>query len=271
MSRSNKAKKMNRKNKKFFLGLGIIGLITILGLILLRFFPSVVSDIYHIPFVIFDIKSCEPPKDFYINEQVVYDSSILEGTIERIQDKKPGQKRDCWHYKTESQSVEITVNPTPSIIKIGTKKFKDPYLLAEAKSAGIRESLENEPISLYYVDTIQDFSWSSGLYDIRKKTIMVKKNSNRSDEHITFAHEYLHYVWFRDELEKDQRLVNELTSFYHRSSSLKIIMSEYPTKAPTEFFSYGCTDWQSQSLTKYILQKCNQYIDRSKLSLFFYD
>lgn len=239
------------------------------GLILMVFFPSVASFLYGLPFAILNVKNCYPPEEFYVNEQIVYDELTLEGNIKRIQDKKPGKKQDCWYYRTRSSGTEVLVEPTPSIVKVGTRKFKDLNLLKLSYVAGIRQSLEKEPVSMYFVENYSeyDIDWADGLYDHTKRAITLKSSAPPDHQKTILAHEYLHYVWYRDRLEEDRRLIGDLATFYSSSLDLQEIMSTYKTKKPTEFFSYGCTEWSDRRLSSYILEKCNQYIDRSKLSM----
>lgn len=259
---------MGRRDKKRFI-FWLVGLVTSLGIILIVFFPSVASFLYGLPFAILNVKNCHQPEEFYVNEQVIYDEFALEGTIKKIQDKKPGKKQDCWYYRTRNSGTEILVSPTPSIVKIGTRKFKDPNMLTMSRIAGIRQELDNEPVSMYFVENYReyDIDWADGLYDRTKRAITLRSGGTLRYQKTILAHEYLHYVWYRDKLGEDQQLVNDLTAFYNRSPDLQQIMSNYKTKKSTEFFSYGCTEWSDRRLSQYILEKCSQYLDRSKLSM----
>lgn len=212
---------------------------------------------------------CPYSENYYINEQVIEDSGLLEGKIQKIQDKQPGFRRSCRNLKAAFWVVDK--QPTPSIVKIGTKKFQDPQLLAMAPSAGIRHSLSTEPVSLYYVDNYTDHALTTGQYNVHKKAITVKSGVPLSNQHVILAHEYLHYVWYRDKLDQDIKLVGELTTFYKNSHDLQFRMKDYTSDMtkPTEFFSFGCTEFTNRHLTPYIVDKCNQYIDRSKLRLYF--
>lgn len=207
---------------------------------------------------------CPYSENYYINEQVIEDSGLLEGKIQKIQDKQPGFRRSCRNLKAAFWVVDK--QPTPSIVKIGTKKFKDPELFQTALNAGVRNLTEQEPVSMYYVEKYTE-QWVGGQYDDYKKAITFKKGSPVN----TLVHEYLHYVWYRDKLDQDIKLVGELTTFYKNSHDLQFRMKDYTSDMtkPTEFFSYGCTEFANRHLTPYILQKCDQYIDRSKLRMFY--
>ena len=258
-----------KQNKIKFIVL-FITMSIVLGLISIVLFPSTISLVYRVPLVVLDIKSCHEPTKFYVDEQVVYDKNSLEGTIEQIQDKKPGKKQDCYYYRGNKSTVVVLEPATPSIVKVGSKKFKEPALLALSSSSGIRQPLEDEPVSIYYVDDYTDFIWAGGQYSNYKKAITVKRGEY--DHGVILAHEYLHYVWERDKLKNDKRLVKELESFYQNDLDLQRRMTNYGAEMtkPTEFFSYGCTEWRDSRLTGYILQKCNHYIDRTRLPTWHY-
>lgn len=225
----------------------------------------------HIPEKILNIEHCHPSESFYLDEQVIKDQDKLEGYFEKLQDKQKGEKQHCWSYRHQKTITRVLKQPTPSIVKIGTKKFQDPQLLAMAPSAGIRHSLSTEPVSLYYVDNYTDHALTTGQYNVHKKAITVKSGVPLSNQHVILAHEYLHYVWYRDKLDQDIKLVGELTTFYKNSHDLQFRMKDYTSDMtkPTEFFSFGCTEFTNRHLTPYIVDKCNQYIDRSKLRMFY--
>jgi len=213
---------------------------------------------------------CPFSEEFYTDGEIQTDNTILKGQSRQVQDKQPGKRHNCIHL-IHGRQWKIEKQPVSSIVKIGTKKFQDPQLLAMAPFAGIKHPLSTEPVSLYYVKNYTDHIWAAGQYDNYKKAITVKSDTHLDDQHTTLAHEYLHYVWYRDKLDKDTRLVSELTTFYRSNHDLQFRMKDYApdlTK-PTEFFSFGCTEFTNRHLTPYIVDKCNQYIDRSKLRLYF--
>jgi hypothetical protein len=239
------------------------------GLALVIFLPNIARGIVNMPLAVFDVKRCDEPTPYYLDEQVVRDEEQLEGYFERLQEKEEGLRQYCWHYRSQSSVTTVIKKPVPSIVKVGIRKFQEPKLLAIARSAGIIEPLNKEPVSVYYVDRYTDLIWAAGTYSDYKKAITVKAGG--SDQRRILAHEYLHYVWYRDSLESDSALVTELTSFYNRSPGLQDRMVNYDSgmRRPTEFFSYVCTEWSDRWLTSYVLEKCNHYIDRSKLSKYY--
>lgn len=265
-----KMKKVHSKKRIFLVSVSII---ILLFLILFATPTSVLMSaargVLYLPSKIYDVKKCESV-EFYVNEEVIEDSSMLEGEIVQIQDKKTGKKQHCYSYFTFTTTTTIQSQPTPSIVKIGTKKYKDPNLLALAPSAGIKNFSEDEPVSLYYVDNYTDHLWAAGQYSDYKKAITVKKDS--PFQRSIFAHEYLHYVWYRDNLANDPQLVDELNTFYKNNSDLQQRMIDYNGDmiSPTEFFSYGCTEWSANKLTPYILQNCERYISRRNQQISYY-
>ncbi len=252
----------------------IVSLVIVLFIASNIFFDAIpVRWLYHGYKSLFNAVSCSDEEQYYVNEQVIYDSDVLEGNITRVQDKALGTRQVCWSYREKKNFDKVIKPATPSIIRVGTKKFKEPELLALTQSAGIRQPLDKEPVTIYYVDNYTDFVWASGQYSFAKKAITVKRSARLEEQKTILAHEYLHYVWYRDDLEKDTRLTSELTNFYNNNPDLKERMAKYTPEMtkPTEFFSYGCTEWSDGYLTPYIVEKCNKYIDRSKHQPFWID
>ena len=114
--------------------------------------------------------------------------------------------------------------------------------------AGILESLDNEPVSMYYVDEYNDFLCADGQYNDYKKAITVKKNSE--SQNVILAHEYLHYVWFSGDLDSNQDLVNNLQAFYNRTSSLQTRMEPYPKDMVKQFLI------KSWRILRAVLEEC---------------
>ena len=215
-----------------------------------------------------DYKVCQPAEEFYYDQEVTYDNTQFEGYFKLLNNPESGSRRYCWSYREEKNNLETLKEPVASKLIVGTNRHKDPELIKLAKQAGIKQDLTYEPVSMYYVDSYDDSLWTQGRYINYKKAITILKNS--VDQFTTISHEYLHYVWYRDNLESDERLVDELTGFYHRSRELQDRMANYQEKEPTEFFSYGCTEWSDRYLTPYIVSQCNKYITRSALRMTYW-
>ena len=215
-----------------------------------------------------DYKVCQPAEEFYYDQEITYDNIQFEGYFNLLNNPEAGARRYCWSYREEKNTLEILKEPVASKLIVGTNRHKDPELIKLAKQAGIKQDLTYEPVSMYYVDSYDDSLWTQGRYINYKKAITILKNS--VDQFTTISHEYLHYVWYRDNLESDERLVDELTGFYHRSRELQDRMANYQEKEPTEFFSYGCTEWSDRYLTPYIVSQCNKYITRSALRMTYW-
>nr|DAF55727.1 MAG TPA: hypothetical protein [Siphoviridae sp. ctAkS7] len=212
-----------------------------------------------------DYKVCQPTEEFYNPQEVTYDNTQFEGYFNLLNNPEAGSRRYCWSYREEKNNLEILKEPVTSKLIVGTNRHKDPELIKLAKQAGIKQDLTYEPVSMYYVDSYDDSVWTQGEYSAFKKAITIKKDAVYP--FTTISHEYLHHVWYRDNLESDKRLVDELTGFYRRSRELQDRMSSYQEKEPTEFFSYGCTEWSDRYLTPYIVSQCNKYITRSVLRM----
>lgn len=247
----------------------IISTITVLILFFTNNLMRVGSQILHIPYAILNIENCSTPHDYNMEGQVIKDDNMLEGETVVLQHREPGKKHECYSFRKRSWSTVVDREAKPSIVRAGTKKFKDQKLISLALSLNLTGFTDKEPVSMYYVDNYPEYSWADGTYSPHKKAITIKRGWNQLAEKTILAHEYLHYVWHRDKLEDDKRLVDELQAFYDRSSDLKQRMKNYTHEmtVATEFFSYGCTEWSDRRLSQYILEKCNQYIDRSKLSM----
>ena len=213
-----------------------------------------------------DYKVCQPIEEFYYDQEVTYDNTQFEGYFNLLNNPEAGSRRYCWSYREEKNNLETLKEPVASKLIVGTNRHKDPELIKLAKQAGIKQDLTYEPVSMYYVDSYDDsLWWVGGQYSNFKKAITVRRDARNKQTLI--AHEYLHHVWYRDNLESDTRLVSELTDFFNKTETLQERMSTYDQKEPTEFFSYGCTEWSDRYLTPYIVSQCNKYITRSVLRM----
>lgn len=243
------------KNKRF---LTLMVLVVVLAAINFR---NILWGFY----TLIDYKVCQPAEEFYSQQEVTYDNTQFEGYFKKLNEPEVGSMRYCWSYKKRENSIEILKEPIASKVIVGTNKHKDPELVKLAKQAGIKQDLTYEPVSMYYVDSYDDSLWTQGEFSLFQKAITLKRGA--VFPFTTISHEYLHYVWYRDNLESDKQLVDELTGFYRRSRELQDRMANYQEKEPTEFFSYGCTEWSDRYLTPYIVSQCNKYITRSVLRM----
>ncbi len=83
------------------------------------------------------------------------------------------------------------------------------------------------------------------------------------------AHEYLHYVWFTEELERNRELVDALYELYWTDPWIQERIVAHYTQdkndIATEIFSYGCTELDSETLGSFLSNECNRYINTAAL------
>lgn len=111
-----------------------------------------------------------------------------------------------------------------------------------------------------------------GCYNDHRKTIKISKYLDRNVLRSVVAHEYLHYVWYSEKLDDNNRLTSELIALYAKYPAFQKRVDGdhgyYRTSGgllPTEFFSYGCTEISGAKLGEYILTECNRYINTNLL------
>lgn len=83
------------------------------------------------------------------------------------------------------------------------------------------------------------------------------------------AHEYLHYIWFTEELERNRDLVDALYDLYWTNAWIQERIVAHYTEdkndIATEIFSYGCTELDSETLGSFLSTECNRYINTAAL------
>lgn len=144
---------------------------------------------------------------------------------------------------------------------------QDPTILQTLKSVGAKDY---STLSMSIHDgTVCGNDYFEGCYG---NSEIIMRKGHESNKTIV-AHEYLHYMWFKNQLDKDRQLVSDLISFYSKTPEFQNRIPKHYTDSggllPTELFSYACTEIQDSRLTPYIVQKCNEYIDRSTLQMKF--
>lgn len=131
---------------------------------------------------------------------------------------------------------------------------------------------------IWTTNPVKDCGWhlSGGCYSHHNKTIKMNRGVRSEVFNTVLAHEYLHYVWFSENLDSDSRLTSELIALYGRYPEFQQRIDgnhghykQSGTLQPTEFFSYGCTEISNAKLGAYISEKCKQYIDTDKLPALF--
>lgn len=166
------------------------------------------------------------------------------------------------------------ITKNPEVIKPQTTQ--DSQLMAVLETVGGDKDVMKD-VSLNYVDSYevdttngqyQPFVTSEG--DFSYGVITVKKGLDPEWEKGVVAHEYLHHVW---ETQLDDATIHDMTSqlmtLYGNDDWIKNRTDWYSDSnmlLPTELFSFYCTEVSDRYLTSYVLETCNTYIDRSKLT-----
>ena len=106
-----------------------------------------------------------------------------------------------------------------------------------------------------------------------KYILYASKGINEVDFYIIVAHEYLHYIWMSEALDRDDELIDALYAFYNTNDAIKERVTAHYTDTyfdiSTELFSYGCTEFDSSTLGSYLSNYCNKYIDTAKIPLYY--
>lgn len=102
--------------------------------------------------------------------------------------------------------------------------------------------------------------------------IYIRNGLEGSDLDAILAHEYVHAMYAIDNLANDTTLNTDIKTIYNNTPGMQqISLKDYDDEDRTieEVFAYSCTDAKDSWLTKYVLRKCNEYIDRSKIELLY--
>lgn len=105
-----------------------------------------------------------------------------------------------------------------------------------------------------------------GIYD--GHSISVRRDIPVDQQKRTIAHEYLHYIWYKNNLDSNSDLVRKLNNILGNSYNLRIRMQPYFERSavsPTEIFSIVCTELPDEQIAE-VLQDCNKYIDTKTIS-----
>lgn len=157
---------------------------------------------------------------------------------------------------------------------IQTSQVKqESELLAALQSVGAK--YDYSKLNLVWTDNPEaDCGWANagGCYNDHNKTLKIRKDIDRNGLRSVVAHEYLHYVWYADKLDDNNRLKSELIALYAKYPEFQRRVDgdhgHYRTSGgllPTEFFSYGCTEISDAKLGEYISTECNRYINTNSL------
>lgn len=152
---------------------------------------------------------------------------------------------------------------------------QDPQLLNILESVGVDTSDLNN-LSIVYIDSYQDETMDGEYEPITDDNnvflhgkITVKRGQGPEVEKATVAHEYLHYIWDASiDVATQEELTSQLITLYGKDTQFQddiIDYSESNSLLPTELFSFYCTESSDEFLTEFIINQCNEYIDRSTL------
>ncbi|HLR58475.1 MAG TPA: hypothetical protein VK098_09885 [Beutenbergiaceae bacterium] len=150
----------------------------------------------------------------------------------------------------------------------------DPTLAGELAEL-IRE--EVPPLDLYASNDIETDCENdvSGCYKHDEQAIYLDGTITDFRRPELLAHEYLHFVWERDDLEEDEALLEALQDAFLDSEGLGALIPAWQesyfqddgTVVPTELFSYACTGLRSEQLPPVVSGHCEAYLDTSVLPI----
>lgn len=170
-------------------------------------------------------------------------------------------------FQNDSQVASTVVSPST----VGAVA-QDPEILQLLDQIGAEGDFANLNMR-WSDDMLTECKWADagGCYksDGTVHELVMRRDIDRSFMKVAAAHEFLHYMWYKNDLDKDTRLTSYLIDFYGKNPSFqRRITTHYVDSGalkPSEFFSYGCTEVSDARLGTYIAAKCNEYIDTSKL------
>jgi len=178
-------------------------------------------------------------------------------------------------YITES----ISINTNPTEVVSNTIVEQNPVLLERLKTIGAEYT---DKINLIYLADMNDIPGTDqpirdtiiGMYvhTINEDTIYVKIGAMPDREIITIAHEYLHYIWNRvlSQTEQDT-IMSTSQSLIDQDWYLSGYMDfrkSHNTYSDREIFPVICTERPDQYISA-MVDTCNKYIDRSKLTFLY--
>ena len=156
-----------------------------------------------------------------------------------------------------------------------TRTGQPEDLLKMADEIGLKHIRKT---NLAYVDDLNSSTFEvGGVYDNGDynspdgRAIRIRKDWDNTTKRTILAHEYLHYIWFNSAaLQNDFKLEQRLVHMYDSIPWLRDRLSQYRNNkivSRTELFSYACTEISDSYMDEYVLQQCNKWVNRSKLTL----
>ncbi|MFV0252364.1 MAG: hypothetical protein ACK5H2_03405 [Beutenbergiaceae bacterium] len=172
-----------------------------------------------------------------------------------------------------------THSPTPAST---TESSEAPRADAD-QDPQLREMLEQlivedvPDISLVLTDDVVSMCESSALacYAHPESTIYLSTTAVEFQPMELLAHEYLHHVWLRDDLDADTELIEALNLAYSNAEGLGALVPPWQTGyvqedgsiQPIELFSYACTGLQRDQMEPELAQRCGQYLEPAALPI----
>lgn len=152
---------------------------------------------------------------------------------------------------------------------------QDPELLANMRRLGLKDFDDLKVVSANNGEEMSkecyentDHIDANACYSPKK--IVIRKDKTAEEVDTSIAHEFLHYQWSKDRLGNNRQLTSDLMVLYGNNEVLRGYLSYYSdsgTLDPEEVFANICTKAKDSALTKHVLDTCNKYIDRSRLTL----
>lgn len=170
-------------------------------------------------------------------------ASGTSSTSEPTSEPEPDVEQDP---ELAAQLAELIVGDLPAI----TLKFSN-NLMADCQTSGLG----------CYSPTEATLLMQPGLTDFRQPEIL--------------AHEYLHHVWFTDELDEDAELTVALAEAYADAEGLGSLVPHWQSDyvnpdgsiEPTELFSYACTGLRPDQMVPVLAERCQQYLNLDALPI----
>lgn len=154
---------------------------------------------------------------------------------------------------------------------------QDPEIVSLLSSVGAKGDYSDLELTWSNGDMEKDCGWAdaSGCYRGQGEShrLVLKRADNQAWLRVAVAHEFLHYIWYKNNLKDDQMLNSHLIDFYGKNPPFQNRINTHYVDSgslnASEFFSYGCTEVSDVRLGGYIANRCNEFIDTSTLSAMY--
>lgn len=159
----------------------------------------------------------------------------------------------------------------------GSTEFEQSFDRDEALASELDELIVEElpPLDLTLSSSIPSDCGveAGGCYVSSKSAIFLAEDLTDFRRPELLAHEYLHFVWERDNLERDTELGEALQRAFADDEGLGALVPPWQdsyvrsdgTIEPTELFSYACTGLQPGQLGSTIAEHCERYLNMEEL------